>query len=170
MESFPNISTFLVHLWTRKNAALPSEALEGSLSKSTSFRKKKLLKKWNLCLSSGGIWFFKYLSIKPMNYTYIAMRRKKLLKQLSCMELGLISSTNSCPFLKMYVNWMKQKWCGTDTTNLQEKVLHHSFSQNTKKMKRTLVLFWNKVKIQKNGTLNKIILQINELTWCRSQY
>jgi len=60
-KSFSNKLTFLVHLQTRLNADSPSQALWGFLSKSASFRKKKLLKKWNLTLSFSCILFFRYL-------------------------------------------------------------------------------------------------------------
>lgn len=61
MKSFPKKLTFVVHLRTRWKAALPSQALVGSLSRSASFLKKKLLKKWNLSFSSGLILFLRYL-------------------------------------------------------------------------------------------------------------
>jgi hypothetical protein len=76
-KSFSNKLTFVVHLQTRSNADLPSQALWGCLSISASFRKKKLLKKWNLAFSFSCILFFIYLPksrfFKRLHYTHFSL-------------------------------------------------------------------------------------------------
>jgi len=76
-KSFSNKLTFLVHLRTRWNEDSLSQALWGFLSISASFRKKKLLKKWNLAFCFSCMLFFIYLPklrfFKQLRYIHFSL-------------------------------------------------------------------------------------------------